>query len=422
MLGDARLGILLLIAAAVLNLAAVLGPWARPVVESAFYVALLGAVAITGLGALAVRAPSAWREWRRPGAVPGTGGGRHPESTLLELAVPPDSPFPTAAELAGVLRRAGYRVVEARSRARSGPTFTLHAVRRGWSRLVAQGTHAALVLIVLGAGLSTAGGEEDVFSLLPGEQAPLGGPGSGDTASVRLESFEAEFGADGRPTRLDTRATFLRDGAPARTETLQVNRPGAFDGYLVHGWTYGPAVRLRVVSLAGRPLLDGAVPLDELRDGHSAGAIELPTAGGSLGLVLADAAANELLVGFVEGSRLRDAAVLRPGERVRLGAVEVALDGFTSYVTFLSRRDPGAPLVFTGSGLLAVGLVAALWLPRRRVTLTASDGRVLRLSIRGERFDDVRPELARVRRHLAAALPLEPVVADAPPTAPALRR
>lgn len=397
---DPRLGIALLVLAAAANALAAIAPALRPAVESPVYLGLLGAVLLAGLAALAVRAPAAWREWRRPGPI---GGRRSSEATGdLELSVVPDASPPTLGQLADLLHGAGYRVAAARG--------AVHGVRRGWSRLAGQGVHAALVLLVAGAGLSGALGSEVVFSLLPGDQAPLGEPSGGETAAVRLEALDAEFGADGRPRRLDTTVTFLRAGEPISTETLQVNRPGSFDGYLLHGWTYGPAVRLRVASLAGRPLLDAAVALDEVRGGRPAGAAELPTAGGVLGLVLADAAANELLVGFVEGGELRDAVLLRPRAEARVGSVTVRLDSFTSYVTFLSRRDPGAGLVFGGAALLVVGLGASLWLPRRRATLLVADGS-LRLVLRGERFDDVRPELARLRLVLARALGLQPAMA-----------
>lgn len=363
---------------------AAIAPGTRPILEGPAYLALIGALLLSGLAALAVRTPAAWREWRRPGPV-GAGG------TVLEWSVA-DGRQLEIGELAAVVRRAGYRVTVGRA--------AVHGVRRGWSRLAGQGVHAAVVLLVAGAGLSTALGSEAVFSLLPGEQAPLaveGGP-----AAMRLERFDAAFGADGRPSRLDTTVTFLREGRPISTETLQVNRPGSFEGYTVHGWTYGPAVRLRVASLAGRPLLDGAVPLDRFEAGRPAGAAELPMAGAVLGLLLTDPDANRLQVGLVEGGVLRDAVQLLPGGEARVGSVIVTLDGFTSYVTFLSRRDPGAGLVFAGAALLVGGLAASLWLPRRRATLTLA-GSSLRLALRGERFDELRGEAARLKALLGGA-------------------
>ena len=166
---------------------------------------------------------------------------------------------------------------------------------------------------------------------------------------MRLERLDAEFGTDARPLRLDTTVTFLRDGQPVRETVLRVNEPGEFDGYLVHPWTYGPAVRLRVTTLGGSPLLDAAVPLDETRDGVPVGAAELPTAGVTLGLALTDADRNELGVSVVGTGGLVDSARLVPGEAARVGDLRVELNGFDAWVTFMSRRDPGLLILFAGA-------------------------------------------------------------------------
>ena len=79
------------------------------------------------------------------------------------------------------------------------------------------------------------------------------------------------------------------------------------------------------------------------------------------------------------------------------------LDGFEAYVTFLARRDPGMALLFAGAALLSACLAVSFWLPRRRITLRAEDG-VLRLLLRGERFDPL------VARDLE---PLRTIITDA---------
>lgn len=256
-------------------------------------------------------------------------------------------------------------------------------------------------MIVLGAAIGAAYGSETVFSLLPGDQALLDAPRDGFSSAVRLASLDAEFGPDDRPRTLDVAVTFLRGGEPVRETTLRVNEPGDFDGYLVHPWTYGPTARVRVTSLAGTTLLDASVPLDAVRDGEPVGTAELPTAGVTLGLALTDAEANELGVSVVGRSGPVDSARLRPGESIRVGDVRVELEGFDAWVTFMSRRDPGLPVLFAGAGLLCASLVAGFWLPRRRVTIRPADGEVL-VVLRGDRFDRPADELARLAGRLAA--------------------
>lgn len=390
---DARLALGLLLVAGAWNAAAAALPSGGWLLSSPPYLALLGLILCTGMASVAVRLPAAWQEWRTPGVL--TEG-----SEVLVAAVPFHGTLDDAARaaLTEVARRAGYRVA-ARGR---GDRWAVAGTRRGWSRLVGQFTHLALVLMLLGAAGGQAFSTETNFSLLPGEQALLDAPRSGFTDAVRLDRFDAAFGADGRPLKLDATVTFFRDGEPAGSQLVQVNRPGDFGGYLVHGWTYGPAVALRVATLGGQSLLDAPVPLDALIGGMPSAFAELPTAGLTLGLTLLDADANELAVTASDRSGVVDSIRLRPGDERRLGPVTVRLAGFDAYLTFLSRRDPGMGILYLGAALLVACLAVALWLPRRRMTLRVVDGD-LRLLLRGERFDRPDGELERLAARMAAA-------------------
>ena len=385
--GDGRTGLVLLVATGAANAVAAFLPDGPRLLASAPYAVLLGALALSGVATVAIRAPAAWREWRRPGTV-------QPGSGALEGSLGDAPPEQVLTALLG----AGYRARLDQSHGR----WAIHGVRRGWSRFAGVGSHLAVVVIVVGAAVGAAFGSETLFSLLPGDQALLDTPRVGFSAAVRLEELDAAFGADGRPSRLDTRVTFLRGGEAVTERVLRVNEPGDFDGYLVHPWTYGPAVRLRVTTLAGVPLLDAAVPLDEVRDGVPVGSASLPTAGVTLGMAITDAAANELGVSVVGADGLVDTARLRPGDEARIGDLRVELAGFDSWVTFLSRRDPGLLILFGGAALLSASLAVAFWLPRRRVTIRPAEGG-LRLVLRGERFDRPAHELARIRSRLAGA-------------------
>ena len=382
--GDARTGLGLLLLTGTVNVAAALLPAGPDLLDGWPYAVLLGALALSGVAAVAVRAPAAWREWRRPGPV-------RPGSGALVRSLPALQPD----EVTMRLRSAGYRTRLETTRGR----WAVHAVRRGWARFAAQASHLAVVLVVLGAAIGAAFGSETSFSLLPGDQALLDAPRSGFSSAVRLESFDAELASDRRPLRLDTAVTFLRGGRPVDEALVRVNEPGSFDGYLVHAWTYGPAARLRVTTLDGSALLHAAVPLDGERDGRPVGAARLPTAGVTLGLVLADAAANELGVSLVAADGLVDSTRLQPGDEARVGDLLVRLDRFDAWVTFVSRSDPGLGVLFAGAGLLCASLAVAFWLPRRRLTVRPS-GSALDLVLRGERFDNPADEAARVARVL----------------------
>ena len=387
-LGDARTGLGLLLLTGIANALAALHPDGPRLLDAWPYAVLLGALALSGVAAVAVRAPAAWREWRRPATV-------HPGAGSLHLRLEDPPPPETIVER---LRAAGYRAALGSRRGR----WTVTGVRRGWSPFAGQVSHLAVVIIVLGAAIGAAFGSETVFSLHAGDQALLDAPRSGFSSAVRLETLDASFGPEGRPNRLDTTVTFLRDGAAVEEQRLRVNEPGSFDGYLVHPWTYGPAARLRITTLGGSALLDAPVPLDGTRDGLPVGSVSLPTSRVSLGLVLTDADAGELGLSLVGADGLVDTVRLRIGEERRLGIVIVELAGFDAWVTFLSRRDPGLLILFGGAGLLCASLAVAFWLPRRRVTVRPVAGGAT-LILRGERFDRPAEELERLRRVLGPA-------------------
>lgn len=380
--GDGRVGLALLAATGLANLiAAFLPADARPL-DGLPYAILLGALALSGVAAVAVRAPAAWREWQRPGPV-------QPGSGALEASLPAAEPEALLATLA----RSGYRTHLEDAR---GGRWAIHGVRRGWSRFAGILSHLALVLVVLGAAIGAAFGSQTVFTLLPGDQALLDAPRPGFSAAVRLDAFDAEFGPDARPERLDAHVTFLRDGAPVREGVLRVNEPGGFGGYLVHPWTYGPAALLRVTTLDGSALLDAPVPLDEVQGGQPVGSTDLPSVGLVLGLALSDPATGALGVSVLDGSGLVDSTRLLPGETARVGDLELTFGRFEAWVTFLSRSDPGLGVLFAGAALLVATLAIAFWLPRRRVTIRPAPAGGARLVLRGERFDRPTDELARL--------------------------
>ena len=381
--GDVRLAAVLLVAAAAWNALAATAPSGTASLDSPVYLLLLGVILLSGLAGVGVRLPAAWREWRRPTTVPEGRGA------LVEVVEGGGGVVATTAALG----RLGYRTVVAGS----GDRWAVHGARRGWTRFAGLASHVALVITVIGAGIGTAYATETTFTLLPGEQALLDAPLPGFTDAVRFDALDAAFDADGRPRRLDTAVTFLRGGEAVTRMTLQVNAPGSFGGYLVHGWTYGPAARLRVTTLGDRVLHDGPLALDGERDGRPAALVSLPSTGKTLAVVLADAAANTLALSVTGAGAPADAVILAPGYAMRLGDLRVRLDGFTSWVTFMVRRDPGMGLLFAGAALLSACLAVVFWIPRRRVTVRPVAGG-LRVVLRGERFDQPTAELARLRR------------------------
>ena len=67
--GDGRVAVALLVAVGLANAVAAFLPGGVRILEGLPYAILLGAVALSGVAAVALRAPAAWREWQRPGPV-----------------------------------------------------------------------------------------------------------------------------------------------------------------------------------------------------------------------------------------------------------------------------------------------------------------------------------------------------------------
>ena len=392
LVGGPRFGGALLLVAALANAAAAGLPAWRWLLDSPLYLALIAAIALSGIATVGVRSAPAWREWRRP--TPLAGGGRL-ASAVVALR---DARLVEVAALAVALRRAGYRVRRSEVRGR----WQLAGVRHGWAHFAGIASHLSLVVIVVGAAIGTAFAEETRFGLFPGEQSLLAAPRAGQTSAIRFDRLDAEFNAGGRPLRFDTHVTLFERGAAVGSRILRVNEPADFAGHLVHAWTYGPAVAVRVVDLGGGVLFDGWVALGGERTGSRAPFVELPQLGITLGFEIADATRNRLAaIAADERGRLLDTTVLGPGQSGRLARVTVAVERFASYVTFMSRSDPGVLVVFAGAGLLCLSLAAGLMWPRKRIDLIEVPGG-LRVRVRVERFDDPAPELARLLRSLQA--------------------
>lgn len=393
-LADARLGVVLLVAAGVANMVTAAHAGWRGMLDGPAYLVLVGAVVITGLAAVALRLPPVWREWRRPTPL---SSSRDVMTEVLPLIG--GQTATDRSRILMTLRSAGYRLSEHET----PRGWVVAGTRRGWSRFAAIASHLGLVLLVVGGALGTAFAEETRFGLFPGEQSLLAAPRQGLTSAVRFDGLDADFDPRGRPLRFDTRVTFIRDGQVARSAVLQVNAPGDFDGYLVHAWTYGPAVDLRVEDLAGQAQFDGWVALGGSPAGGRAPFVELPSLGTTIGVSLADARTNKALLIAADQRGVSDSVLLAPGERRRLGPTQVTLRGFDAYVTFLSRRDPGVSVLFAGGFLLAGSQALAFYLPRRRLDLRTTGGGLV-LRVRGERFDDVQTEVQRLSGMLAPAV------------------
>jgi len=246
--------------------------------------------------------------------------------------------------------------------------------------------------------------------------------------SLTLDRFDMRFRASGSqrgaPEEFTARVTVTEEPGAAPVErTIRVNHPLTVDGTSVHILNPGYAPQITVRDAQGTVLFSGAVPFLPQDDNFtSTGVVKVQVPNGEdIGLqgvflptaVLDDQtgpqsvfpeALNPALfftawhgdLGLDDGVpqsvyRLDTAAMtqfegtdgpfreaLSIGESVDLpdGSGSVTFDGYVPWVNFQISRSPGKVYALTGAVLAIVGLLASLFVRRRRlwVRVSAADG------------------------------------------------
>lgn len=252
---------------------------------------------------------------------------------------------------------------------------TVYADRHRWAVAGSIALHLSLVVILLGAVLgATAGFRNARFTVPVGSRVDVG---DGTGLSVLALRFSDTYYLDGRPSDYASDLVIFHDGAPVAEQTVRVNQPLRYDGVSFYQDTFGAAAAMSIVDPSGTVLFDGSVPLAATsRDGRlSIGSLVLPGTGLTIHVTGAASGAVEPLVkaGQLRVEVIDDESAAPIAGAVLAQGVETSLAGLT--ITFLREgrftglivaRDPGAPLVGLGAGLLAIGVWVVVLLPNRR--------------------------------------------------------
>ncbi|MHB1296058.1 MAG: cytochrome c biogenesis protein ResB [Anaerolineae bacterium] len=261
--------------------------------------------------------------------------------------------------------------------------------RRWLPGLVFAGT---LALLGAFAVASVWGWEGEPAPLLLGETHSVG---EGTGLDVRLEQVVVYPGADGAIERLQSRVAIYLVGEAAGSFTLEEGKSRIWQGVGFYQLGHVPSARVSATDSEGRALGWQRFPTEAtlepvLRVGFSDERQEqilfVPESDLVVHLVDYPSLPSMGLSGrvlHVQISRASDGAQL--GERflAESGFVEVGgtrIDVALEYgATLLARHDPQRPLVWLGSALLVLGLLAAALWPQRPVwiALREEDGCVL---------------------------------------------
>jgi cytochrome c biogenesis protein len=264
------------------------------------------------------------------------------------------------------------------------------------SRLAFPAVHASLLLILFGAIISSAAGE-DGFVYVPegtevdyyNQRMPGGGTRRIDLPfSVRCDKFVYERFADGRPKEYRSTLTIIERGKKVLTRDIWVNAPLEYGGMNFYQSSYQPDASRQVFTVefeekaTERKTTGTARRGEEIRiaaDAFAADArytvIEHNPDLGSFGPAIRVAREP------AQGERTEFWLFLRfPGFDAKNRDAPIALKytgGREAYATGLQvSRDPGTPYVFLGSAIMLVGLFAAFFMSHRQVWVRVGRGRV----------------------------------------------
>ncbi|TDE91762.1 cytochrome c biogenesis protein ResB [Occultella glacieicola] len=255
------------------------------------------------------------------------------------------------------------------------------------------------------------------------------GPESQEPFRVRLDSFESEFTVDSQPREFIAGVTLTTTDGSTRTEDIRLNHPLETNDTRVYLTGNGYAPRFTVTDGTGEVAFSGAVPFLPTADPNytSNGVVMVPDANdgehqlGFNGVLLPTAAADEegnltgsaypqpfdpavvlnvwvgdlgLDSGVPQNLYLLDTTdmdqvtttedgtesplqvTLRPGESAELpdGLGTITFEDLPRFAAFDVRHDPSIVWMGVFAGLAFAGLVASLFLPRRRIWVRLVEG------------------------------------------------
>ena len=272
------------------------------------------------------------------------------------------------------LGRRGFRV-----RSESSPEgLHIAADKNRFSPIGTYLGHLSLILLILGFILSSCLGFRNVSLVVP--EGGMRDVGMGTGLAVSVRSFTAEYWPEGEPKDYRSEVTLYRDGMEVKQGTIRVNHPVSYDGVRFYQSVFGPAVSIMVENPEGEVLFDDVVALSDVLENpplqRPFGSFTIP--GGGVIVYLVGPALDGPDPSFNAGEigvklYSDDSAGMFVTDRLQVGTTR-ELDGLM--FTYAEERqfsglevskDPGNAIIWTGSGLLIVGLFAVLYFPHRQI-------------------------------------------------------
>lgn len=246
------------------------------------------------------------------------------------------------------------------------------------NRLAPFGTvvaHTAFVIILLGVFItSTFGYRDDSFTVPVGSRVELGHDG----LAVEAAAFSDTYNADGTPADYASHLVLYAHGERVAEQTVRVNSPLNWGGWSFNQASFGTAAQVLVTDASGATVLDQGIPLEWLTGDETqtygkvlvpGTELELYVVTPASGKVGRDIAAGQARLELyrVDSSEPVATQVVDQGRAAQLGEHTFTFVRERQYTGLMASRDPGAPWVWVGSFLLALGTCLTMFWRHHRV-------------------------------------------------------
>jgi cytochrome c biogenesis protein len=356
------------------------------VYHSRWYGFLLTLIGINLVVCSIKRLRSTWRQLYSPNVqMEHSGIAKMQRSQKLSAKESVES---AAGMISSALRKGSYRVVEEDA----GGDRVIYAMKGRMSLWGPYLTHTSLLIIFAGAILGNALGFHGYVTIPVGQSVSTYYPDRSDKEAnlgfqVLLKKFEVKRDSAGNPTAFESSLEIYNGHKLAAKKTIDVNRPLTYRGVSFYQSDYGVVGIMMKVTAPNGETAD--VPFELAPQGREyvlAGEPfkQIRIAGKNLTLFvhnfeMADSSAptanvlvNDRLPEYKGLDAWTRLGYLTPEQTADYKGFKISLDRMVEYSGLQVNRNPGLPIIYSGFGLLMLGVFLSFYVVRSTMRVRIS--------------------------------------------------
>jgi cytochrome c biogenesis protein len=299
----------------------------------------------------------------------------------LKKSVPVDGSLPDATTRAdALLATKGWKA----TRRDDNGDILLFAQKGAWTRFGVYIVHSSILIILIGAIIGSPRVAKDILKnpayafkgsvMIPESQQTdviypfLEGVGQLPLGfTIRCDFFEIEYYANGMPKEYLSRLSVIEGGKVVRQVAIEVNEPLIHRGITFYQSSYQPykdfilTVKNTKTGLSKSEIVPSATQITWKEGGARFGIINMQSRGEVV---------NQLKIWFTDDQGEPSTFWVQPGQEavVQRPSGDYTLSAKQLYATGLQvAKDPGVWWVYTGCGLMLLGLMVAFFMSHRKV-------------------------------------------------------